>query len=519
MEIELINPLKLFSRNRLDLIVKYLFANEVLERDINSCSVDIYKDLYIRHILMRTKGVTSSLESNQKINVDEYCTEFEKLIKNIKQDGYNIQNPVEVTNNNLIANGAHRIAVCALFGQQIAIKKVSCGHAWDFNWFCENGFNLEDKQRILKGYIDLKAKNSIIFVVWNPLFKYIENVRAVLNKYFDIVGEVELDFENNHVAFTNSLLEIYDGNIAQNNNDESGILAKADLLSANYLSYKVIVVTNEEKNSNVDIGMLSKKCKTEIRELFNHILPKETFCTVHSSDGEEETRYLGSILLSPNNIKHLKMRLTSSVSPVFLEKVRKISNFLNTKGISDKKEICVIGTGVMNALGVLDCPNSDLDFIIDFKYRENFGWGAVKLSQEYDIGVSSKQANGPIHDNVIIYNDDYHFWYKGIKFANLGIIKDRKSSFARQKDIKHFRQIELFEKMVGNFNQQKMLMERVEFERERRLHLSANSNACYPLKYKNIFERLFSVKNHITQNKKYKIITILGIKIKIRRKY
>ena len=76
MEIELINPLKLFSRNRLDLIVKYLFANEVLERDINSCSVDIYKDLYIRHILMRTKGVTSSLESNQKINVDEFSVDL-----------------------------------------------------------------------------------------------------------------------------------------------------------------------------------------------------------------------------------------------------------------------------------------------------------------------------------------------------------------------------------------------------------------------------------------------------------
>ena len=47
MEIRTVEPLTLFNRNRLDLIVKYLFAKEILERENNSYLKNVYKDLYI----------------------------------------------------------------------------------------------------------------------------------------------------------------------------------------------------------------------------------------------------------------------------------------------------------------------------------------------------------------------------------------------------------------------------------------------------------------------------------------
>ncbi len=513
------NAKELINKDRLDLVVKYLYAKEFLESENNHYSKDVYKDLYIRHILMRTMGqepIDINCTNSNKNNIDDYISSFQELILSMKSIGYNGE-PIPVFGN-LLANGAHRTATAALLNLKIPILEEKQGFSWDFDWFCNNGFNTEDKQRILKGFVDIHPNNCAIFVVWNPLFKYIENVKTVINNYFDIVGDIELDFENNYVAFTNVLLEIYDPNISKTG-DETVIREKAKLLQANYLSFKVIVVTNQKKNSDKSISELSKNCKDEIRNLFNHILPKECFCTVHSSDGESECKYLASILLSPNNIKHLKMRLTTETGANFTRRIRNLPSFFKDTGIFTPNDVCIIGSGVMTALGVQKDSDSDSDFIIDYKYREKLGWEVVYLNDDYDIGVSDKLAYRPknIPDNILIHNSEYHWMFKGIKFANLQIIKDRKSFNPRPKDIIHLRQIDLFEKMIGNINQQKILMERVEAEKERRLALSQQTIA-QKVQYSNVFERVFSVKNEISRNKKYKVVTILGTKIKLSKR-
>lgn len=512
-----INTKELFNRKRLDLIVKYLYAKEIFEKPDNLYSKDIYKDLYIRHILMRNGGVTSHLETLQKRCVDDYCKEFEKLICNMREKGFDKNFPVEITTGGLISNGAHRIATAMALGINTEAIIKDDGFSWGFDWFNDNGFNIEDKQRILKGYVDLKSQNSILFVVWNPLIQYADNIKTVINKYFDVVGDIELDFEDNYIAFINSLLEIYERNIAQNNHDESGILAKAKLLLSNQLSYKVIVATNENKNADISIENLSKDCKCEIRNLFDHILPKEIFCTVHSSDGVEETQYLSNILLSPNNIKYLRMRMDYKTDERLTSLIRKLPDYLKTINIPTQ-DICVIGTGVLSAIGIQRHHDSDIDFIIDHKHRNKFGWGAYHLNDDYEIGVSSKQAQGPILDDIIIHNDDYHFWFKGIKFANLDIIKDRKKSNSRPKDAFHLRQIELFEKLQGHFNQQQILLKRIAAEKQRRCECHKNKIINTKLYYSNIFERILSFKNEYSNNKKYKVITLCNIRIKLRGK-
>ncbi len=519
-EYEQINAKKLFNYKRLDLVVKYLYAKELLEKEGNVYSTTCYEDLYVRHILMRNMGIEPPDiygKVSNKQNIEDFDKNFKSLLLSVKNNGYNKNSPIPVCGN-LIANGAHRVAVCATLNMPVYVENAEQGYTWDFDWFCENGFNTEDKQRILKGFVDIHPDKCAIFVVWNPLFKYIDNVKTVINKSFDIVGEVELDFENNYIAFTNALLEIYEPNISKSN-DDTAIREKSKLLQANYLSFKVIVVTNQEKNSNKAISELSKNCKEEIRNLFTHILPKECFCTVHSSDGEDETKYLASILLSPNNIKHLKMRNTTETGLNFVHRIRNLPSFLQTIEIFTPDDICIIGSGVMTALGIQN-DSADLDFIIDYKYRDKFGLNAVYLNDDYDIGVCDKVANRPknIPDGVLIHNSEYHFWFKGIKFANLEIIKDRKSFNSRPKDIIHLRQIELFEKSIGHIEQQKMLMERIEAEKQRRTLLIQNVMKNEKIKYSNFLERIFSVKNEISIMKKYKVLTIFGMKIKFKRR-
>lgn len=493
-----LSPKNLFNYKRLDLIVKYLYAKEILEENKNDYSSEVYKDLYIRHIILRNMGIEPKrhYEKQNKFNIGDFCFNFRTLLESMQKRGFDTNNPIRISKDYYIENGAHRIAISQLLGLEIPyLAESTVKNLWNFDWFDKNGFTTEDKQRILKCFVDINIENCTIFVVWNPLFKYLENLKAIFNKYFDIVGDIELDFEDNHIAFTNVLLEIYEPNIRDNENAEETILAKSKLLQANYLNFKVFVLTNQEKNKNVDINILSKQCKEFIRETFNHILPKECYCTVHFSEGIEETKYLSNILLSPNNIKHLKMRLSYKYNREFVNRVRNMKNLITNLKIDSVDDICAIGSAVMITLGIQE--NSDVDFITLEKYRNRLGWDSIHLNDDYDIGVSERVAKRPkkINDDILINNSDYHFYFKGQKFINLEILKDRKRFSKRTKDINHLRQIELHEKLIGNINQRKLLMERIDAEKNRRQEKKKKKaiNIEKKDKYKKIVRHILSI--------------------------
>lgn len=463
-----VNPKNLFHFRRLDLIAKYLFARDILNKNNNDYLTDIHKDLYIRTIIMRTMGVEplNQYSNNIKNYVDDYINSFNELINSIKKNDFIDKYPIPYSSiNKLLFGGSHRIAASMALNKEVYIDFINeAGISWDFNWFSQNGFTNYDKMRLLHGFIELNIQNSGILILWNPMFKYIGNIRKIINKYCDIVGEVDLDFENNYIAFTNIILDIYEPNIKRDSN-ETTILRKIELLKFSYLSFKVIVVTNQDKNNNTDIHELVLDIKNNIRNAFDFEIPKQIFATMHSSDSINEVKYLSNILLSPNNIEHIKLRKDYKYNLDFLQRVRNLSNFINKIGIENLDEICCIGSSVMTALGIKTDSN-DLDFIVKSKYREKFGYNSVQYG-EYDIGVSDVMREGrKIIDDLQIYDSDYHFYFKGVKFINLDILKDRKKNSNKEKDFLHLRLIDLYEKLQGNFEQRKILFDRIEKEKE-----------------------------------------------------
>lgn len=212
-----VNPKNLFHFRRLDLIAKYLFARDILNKNNNDYLTDIHKDLYIRTIIMRTMGVEplNQYSNNIKNYVDDYINSFNELINSIKKNDFIDKYPIPYSSiNKLLFGGSHRIAASMALNKEVYIDFINeAGISWDFNWFSQNGFTNYDKMRLLHGFIELNIQNSGILILWNPMFKYIGNIRKIINKYCDIVGEVDLDFENNYIAFTNIILDIYEPNI------------------------------------------------------------------------------------------------------------------------------------------------------------------------------------------------------------------------------------------------------------------------------------------------------------------
>ena len=138
--IKKINPIRLFNYQRLDLIVKWLFAKDLLNKQYNDYQSNSHKDLYIRTILMRTMGIEPiNIHSDVvKNNANDYVSQFENLINSIKKVGYLKESPVPISSDNLLLGGSHRIAASMALNEDIYIEYFNKpGITWNFEWFEE----------------------------------------------------------------------------------------------------------------------------------------------------------------------------------------------------------------------------------------------------------------------------------------------------------------------------------------------------------------------------------------------
>ena len=459
----------LITFKRLDLVVRYLYAKDILARCGNNDILSLYK----RNCLMRTGGIEPVNEHgiSVKNSIGDYITQFKELIASLQEKGYDKNYPIPMQTNGCLANGAHRIAAAAALEMDVEVQYVERGCKIDFDWFVENGFSTEDKMRILKGFIDIHPENCAIILVWNPCFKYLGHINAFIKEDLEIVGEIELDFEDNYIAFTNALLDIYEPNGAWTKNPvNETIIKKSELLQSHYLSFKVIVVTNQDKSNDKDIHEITVKIKEKVRNFIDSAdtsLPSKIFATLHTSANIHECQYLSSVLLSPNNIKHLKMRLGYTYEQI-LECCTNLKIICNELSIS-LNDICVIGGAVLWVFGI---KSKDVDFTTKYHLRAQLGDKARPLGEGVDIankGAEIVMPNGEnINDDLLVDCCEYHFLFNGLKFANLDVIKHKKTLSRRDKDLFHLRQIDLFENLMGRFEQQRIFKERVMAELKRR---------------------------------------------------
>ena len=100
-------------------------------------------------------------------------------------------------------------------------------------------------------------------------------------------------------------------------------------------------------------------------------------------------------------------------------------------------EVCVVGSSVLTVFGIR--LNNDVDIVMTSKYRKRFGSSGVVPFSEYVEMVSQNWARcknrKTITDDELIQNPEYHFVYRGVKFATLPLLLDRKEWQGREKDI------------------------------------------------------------------------------------
>lgn len=460
-----INPLLFFSPQRMDLVVKYLFARSFFENWQNK----EIESLYLRHILLRTLGSEPINDFNciQKDGLESYKSEFEKLCLSMHNNGYDANFPVPIDVENHILNGAHRVAVAKALNLDVCTEIFDKkAQTWNFDWFCQKGFLLEDKMRILKTFVELQKNKTSILLVWQPVLPYWEQIKSLIKlQNLEIVGDIDLSFEDNYNGFQNVLFDIYEV-YGINKNKKNTIAAKADLLSSVPLNFKVVVLLGEDVHSK------TLDLKQKIRMFFDHKIPKEIFATVHSSDGERECYHLAQILLSPNNLKYVRCRQESYITEEFLQKCEQIKSLCSQQNFA-LQDVCVVSSMVMELLGIRKA--GDIDLIV--KHNQKF----QKFPHSIDIQCHYARYT-ELSDDALIDDDDNYFYFNGLKFVNINIVEKRKTFQARKKDLLDVRKIKLWQHCYHFFDKDKMLFAKIEQELVRRGLVKSKKNIfikCY----------------------------------------
>ena len=90
--------------SRFDLMAKYLY--------LKYNNTNFYKELYHKHIITFNNCWE---HPGTKNCIQDFFSEYDKLINNIEKNGYDQNFPIPIGTNNVIINGAHRLITSYYF--------------------------------------------------------------------------------------------------------------------------------------------------------------------------------------------------------------------------------------------------------------------------------------------------------------------------------------------------------------------------------------------------------------------
>lgn len=408
--IEYVSPSQLLTPYRADVMAKYIYAKH---RDWNS-SCDFGVKIYYQHLKVWNNFWE---EEPRKKNFEDFKVAFDSILTTVKEGLESSLPPVPVNQNGVIANGSHRLASHLLYNKPIKTKKIQC------NDFCADLAHLK-KRKLEEKYLDAMAlqycelqPNCYVMTVF-PSAKGQENtILSILKKYAKIVYQKDVFLTEN--GGLNLLLTAYinESWVGNHKNNYSGLRYKAgNCFPKKLISQNPMRVYLLEADSLSSI----KKCKTEIRSLF-----KIHNDSVHATDTHEQAVVLARALFNKNSLHCLNYRKLNSYSN-FTRYIHSYKNWL-AKNQYNEEWFCIDSSGVLAAYGLRDC--NDLDFL---HHGET-------IDTDVPSGIGSHNFQSTYYTvpiDTILFDPEYHFFYNGIKFCTLPVVKKMKMNRAEQKDLR-----------------------------------------------------------------------------------
>jgi Flp pilus assembly protein TadD len=424
-----VNPRDLVHARRFDVAAKHLYARALLGLPPLHSGYDA-EDVYLRHIQFRTGGAEPGDEA-RKGSLASFTLQFARLLASMKANGFDPSAPIPVARRTgLLLNGAHRLAAALALGVErvpvIDVEGVD-GLTWDFDWFVSNGFAPFELDEITRAWIDLEGPRAGTILLWPAAIDHWDAIEEEIGARVAIACRREIELPA--AAFGELVRDVY----ATDWGPEVGenIERKVAFLAGFRPRARLLVARTSEDPR--ELGEL----KREIRERWSAIVPADRFATLHTTESPRETAHVTDLVLGSATLAALRGRPAGGLRSGFLGWMRDYHAALGRLKI-DPEHCCVVGSAVLEALGVRQA--TDLDFTVTHALRRRrFTPGVTHVTKELDVVAQDyprviARAAAPTDDDLI-RDRALHFRVRGLKFAALDVVLDRKLAQRRPKDL------------------------------------------------------------------------------------
>ena len=408
--------MNILSPQRFDLMAKYLYIKSY-DKEYKT---NFFKKLYISHF--KTFNNCYELPDNHssvkitKKNEDDFINEFNKLIEDMKKNGYNNNFPIPFGKNNIIINGAHRLICSYYFNIKPSIYFINEEAVYGYNhtFFLNRKGSNPSLQPI---YADTMALEYInhnpnirAMIIYPNVYKFnkMNDIINIINNYGYIYYSKSIKLNKNGI--NNLVKELYRGE------DWIGGLFPQGYSPGG----KAMRCYDEQENPTILLLIEMKdlnKCielKEKCRSIFN--IGKHS---IHISDFTKDTFRIGSSLLNENSI-HFLNNGTNDISP---NTQKLLKHYFNN--IEDKDDFCITSSVLLELYNLRQAKD------IDYLHKND------KIINIENIGIHNGNwlSYYSKDKDDIIYNPENHLYINGFKFATLNIIKEMKSNRNEKKDI------------------------------------------------------------------------------------
>lgn len=452
----MINPLDLLTHKRWDIVIKYVYIKYYhyyqQQKNKNPKDIEWFQKLYTDHLKVLNGGYeVKTYYQKEKTNLNDFIADFHQLYHSIKTNGFDSKYPIPITKNNIILNGAHRIAISTLLDIKLPIEDVSVNGNSSLEYPPEafnnrsrfimpkskasksnilNGLGIKQQEFVFKEYVELKKKR-LRFLVFFDHYNFNHHKVKVLdylkNKNYLVVHQktINLTLKGTfnlvkHLYYTepkvNIFLKTSHAFLLRNHKD--------NLLPDQFKCHIVLI-----ESTTGNFGKISPSGaphKTHLRNILgsNDLL--------HVSDNSDETVRLARLFYHQSSLEILNS-LNIQNEELIKNKFEKYQNGL--KGHYNSDKFMIVSSLLLGLLG-LRKPN-DLDFIYDDSIIKN---------QKLFLSSHNQYRHYYSSFFLLLYHPDYHIYYMSEKMINLDQLKLMKSNRSETKDLIDLALINLFQK-------------------------------------------------------------------------
>ena len=280
-----IDAYKLLNKNRFDLYSKIIFLDYIDNYSNN------FEELYLSFIKAFTLGTFNEPGNKYKNGSIEYLKTFSEIYKNISKFGFDYQKSIiPVTNDGIILNGAHRLAVATKLNIKVPTIRL------DYN-AADYGYGFFKERRVPRVFLDQSViklvnlkKNLRIAIIWPAANRKKVNVEKIIPNI-----HYKKDIKFNFDGLQNLINCVYSKEkfLGTIDNGFKGARAKATQCYSNKWNLTVYVFEPSNEDDVIEL-------KEHIRKRFE--IGKSS---IHINDTYEDLQKISEIMFNENTISFL----------------------------------------------------------------------------------------------------------------------------------------------------------------------------------------------------------------------